>query len=359
MDIPAEISFIQTNCEKLIENSKVITAISSLIRIDLTYTDYKKLSVCFRYPEKYPDNSILIELKSKTLSPKLLQCLTTMGDLKAKEYLGKPQIIHVTSFLATYLTENSLCVVYDEIANLKKLLADTSGSEIKLKQKTSCVSLCASGGKYFFKTKVTVPKLYPAEGVSWNNFESNLPVVLVRFLNGQAKEISRKCVEPPLNPPKGAPPFTVQPSLYKTLSFLIEATNDFCIEICPICLQKCLPENPSDVILNDNDDMYVERVLCGHVYHQGCLKKYLREPPFVKAGKPCPALKRHARADTIPYSMTAAMANQNKKSKAPSTACSLPLHHDRWGLSPKLAEARWANKQARARELEEVKDFLQ
>lgn len=178
-------------------------------------------------------------------------------------------------------------------------------------------------------------------------------------MNGQAKEISRKCVEPPLNPPKGTPPFKIQPSLFKTLSFLIEATNDFCIEVCPICMQKCLPDNPDEVVLNDTDDMYVERVLCGHIYHQGCLKKYMREPPFVKSGKPCPALKRHARSDTIPFSIVEVMASQNKKSESLNTTCSIPLHHDRWGLSPKIAEARWANKQARARELEEVKDFLQ
>lgn len=129
--------------------------------------------------------------------------------------------------------------------------------------------------------------------------------------------------------------------MFKTLSFLIEATNDFCIEICPICGQKCLPENPSEIVLNDAEDSYVERVLCGHIYHQGCLKKYMREPPFIKSGKPCPALKRHARADALPYTMTETMANQNKKSKTPSTTCSIPLYHDRWGLAPKLAEARW------------------
>lgn len=76
----------------------------------------------------------------------------------------------MVAFLANYLTENSLCVAYDEIANLKKLLANTSSSsEIKLKQKSSCVSLCANGGKYFFKTKIMVPKVYPAECVRYGN----------------------------------------------------------------------------------------------------------------------------------------------------------------------------------------------
>lgn len=42
-----------------------------------------------------------------------------------------------------------------------------------------------------------------------------------------------------------------------------------------------------------------------------------------------------------------------------SSLCNIRLSHDRWGLSVKLAEARWAQQQARERELEEVKDFLQ
>lgn len=42
-----------------------------------------------------------------------------------------------------------------------------------------------------------------------------------------------------------------------------------------------------------------------------------------------------------------------------SDMCNIRLSHDRWGLSVKLAEARWAQQQARDRELEEVKDFLQ
>lgn len=35
------------------------------------------------------------------------------------------------------------------------------------------------------------------------------------------------------------------------------------------------------------------------------------------------------------------------------------MAHDRWVLNIQLAEARWAQQQARERELEEVKDFLQ
>lgn len=75
------------NCLNRIANSSPFQ-----VRVDLHYTDYKQLTICLRFPENYPDASILTELKSKTLSQKLLQCLTTMADLKAKEHLGKPQV---------------------------------------------------------------------------------------------------------------------------------------------------------------------------------------------------------------------------------------------------------------------------
>lgn len=39
--------------------------------------------------------------------------------------------------------------------------------------------------------------------------------------------------------------------------------------------------------------------------------------------------------------------------------CGIRISHDRWALNVKLAEARWAQQQARERELEEVIDFLQ
>lgn len=61
------------------------------VRVDLNYTDFKRIAICLRFPENYPNNRILVELKSKTLSPKLLQYLTTLCDEKAKEHLGKSQ----------------------------------------------------------------------------------------------------------------------------------------------------------------------------------------------------------------------------------------------------------------------------
>ena len=41
------------------------------------------------------------------------------------------------------------------------------------------------------------------------------------------------------------------------------------------------------------------------------------------------------------------------------TICGRRVYHEKWGLCERLAEARWAHEQARARELAEVTDFFQ
>ena len=39
-------------------------------------------------------------------------------------------------------------------------------------------------------------------------------------------------------------------------------------------------------------------------------------------------------------------------------ACNQRIYHEKWKVTPELAEARWAHEQAKNRELGEVVDFL-
>lgn len=257
--------------------------------------------------------------------------------------LGRPQIINLLKFAAKTLEENPLCICYDEIIQLKELIANTK-SELKLKQKKAQIYLSAKGGNYHFTLNVSVPLDYPFSRPTWDDFTTNFPGILCRFLNGQAKEIVRKCIEPPL---RGNPAdFKVKPSIYRTLGFIIRAVHDFHVELCPVCALKCLPEDPKDVVADENDDMFVERAFCGHLYHAKCLKKYFREPPFVENGKICAATSKHARPDGV------------GRGTKEGTGCGQRLLHDKWALDPKKAEQRWAHKLARDRELEEVMDFF-
>lgn len=299
---------------------------------------------------------MLIELKSKTLNDKILENLTkTCEDHCKTSLLGKPQILPLLKFLSKTLNDNPLCICYDEVVALKQLTVGTE-TEVKLKQKKSCVGLNARAEKYFFKLDAYIPPDYPHSRPEWSSFESNFPDMLTRYLNGQAKEIVRRCIEPPLREIKGAPPFVVKPSLEKAFSFLIKATHEFHTELCHVCKRKCLPKDPKDVVTDENDDNYVERAYCGHIYHSGCLKKYFCEPPFPEGGKLCLADKKHARPDNFGFkSQNVQKGTSNKKE---SKGCGQRLMHDKWALDPKKAEQRWAHKKARDRELEEVEDFF-
>lgn len=201
-----------------------------------------------------------------------------------------PQSLHVLKFIDNYLREHPLCIVYDEIAAIKSLLQrhNSDCGALKCSQKSSTVNFTASSGEYYYKAKFHISTAYPAECVQWPEHESNFPAPLVRYLDGQAREIARRCTEKPLRW-SNSMTFVPKPSLLATVKFLIEACADFPKEICPVCERDCLPHHASNVEQNDTRDQYVERVYCGHIYHQGCLKRYMREPPFPNGGKTCPA----------------------------------------------------------------------
>ena len=364
--IEFEIDEIRKLCENVVPNSKIIACTSAapapFLRVDIQENQhYRQFTVCLRFPVDYPQQTVLVELKSKTLSDKFLEGLTGVCEKKCQEYVGKPHCIKALQFLQQYVNDNRLCVCFDEIQQLRKDLGTAaSADQLKLKQKSAMVQFTARGGKYFYSVKAIIPDDYPMHCVELKGQETNLPDVLLRYLNGQSREIARQCVEPPLRLPKGKTlaDFKPVPSLYRALKFCLEATLAFHSEECPICQLLVLPHDPNDLEKNDNKDTYVERVYCGHLFHQGCLKKYLQEPPFPKGGKLCPAKKRHLRSDATYY------LGGSQGSKMPDItpdtggACGVRLAHDRWVVNVKMAESRWAQKQARQRELEEVVDFL-
>ncbi|KAM8715956.1 hypothetical protein ACLKA7_002920 [Drosophila subpalustris] len=369
--IERELSDIRVNCEKQLTNSKIITCNATLVRVDLLPDKpNRSMTVCLRFPEDYPQiSSILVELKSRAYSDKLLAELTRLIDEHAKEHLGKPQALLVLGFALQYLSDYPLCVCLDEIKQLRmdlksREISEDDGSQLKLRQRTSCVELIARGGQYLYRVTAFVPDDYPNQCVELRGQESNLPNVLVRYLNGQSREIARQCVEPPLRLNKDElANFRPVHSFYRTLKFCLEATRDFHLELCPICDNPVLQAKPETAVLDDRDDAFVERVYCGHLFHQGCLKLYLSEPPFPKGGKLCPAKRRHPRSDAQTYmgkgASAATTSTGSSSNKLDNGVCGIKLAHDRWVVNIKTAEARWAQKQARQRELEEVVDFLQ
>nr|CAD7432232.1 unnamed protein product [Timema monikensis] len=245
--------------------------------------------------------------------------------------------------------------------------------------------------------------------------ETNFPPLFLCFFTGQTKEIARQCVEPPLRSKgKQQPPFKPRPSLQPVVSFLVSAVKQLPHEKCQLCKQLCLPQDPQtnkvppplklsqikkggptlcswyqawfehlarlhgganlihpwfhdlagrerimsypirsgslasigwcpeqprvvygvlkelqdgEAEKDESADRHVERVYCSHLFHLECLITFMKTPPF-HGGKKCPT-------------------------------CGQRIYHDKWRLSEKITEDRWAHQQARERELKEVAEFLE
>ncbi|XP_045479314.1 uncharacterized protein LOC123684226 [Harmonia axyridis] len=319
-----ELAEVKCLCENVVQGSKLVSCVSSMVRVEIKRTQFKKIIVCLYFPREYPNSPILVELKSKTLSAHLLEKLTRSCEKEAEKYLHQPQILIVLKFLRKYIDETPLACCYDEINELK-LKLDQNQDEMKLRQKTSSIIFKVKRDRYFLECRIEIPDDYPLKKIEFEEVKTNFSAALNTHIIAQAKEIARKCVEPPLKKNKNEAPFQPTPSLKKTIEFLINCVKNFPQEKCQICDKLCLPENPALLELDEKSPNHIERVYCGHLLHSQCLLDFMKKPPF-----------------------------GNKKCKI----CGHKLCHFKWTLTDKLAENRWAHEQARERELAEVTDFF-
>lgn len=55
-------------------------------------TEHKQLNITCLFPEKYPNEPLVVELNSKTLAHKLLMGLTNVCEVETKKIVGQPQV---------------------------------------------------------------------------------------------------------------------------------------------------------------------------------------------------------------------------------------------------------------------------
>lgn len=322
--IEDEIDEVRRLCHNKVEGSRLITCVPALVRIQIRRTDAKQLTVSFQFPPEYPHVPVLLELKSNSLSSRLLAGLSSVCEKEAAALVGRPQILPVACFLRHFIDENPLCCCSDEVTSVKQVLALDSHDQLKLRQKHSSVSVTIQRAAYRVAATILIPEDYPQQRAATTLTECLLPAALQRWLSGQADEIARTCVEPPLRSPRAD--FRPKPSLLSVVRFLADEVTNFSSAVCPQCKQSALPDYPALCQQDGSHPLHVERVYCGHLYHFGCLVTYMKTPPF-SDGKLC-------------------------------HTCGKRIFHDKYKISPQLAEARWSQEQARKRELDEVIDFM-
>ena len=82
--------------------------------LDIEYffrkTDQKQLNIILQFPANYPDDTIVTELTSKTMSEKLLAGLIKMCDEEAKKKVGQKQV-HPNLFITLLLGSKPISVL--------------------------------------------------------------------------------------------------------------------------------------------------------------------------------------------------------------------------------------------------------
>lgn len=327
MDVIAEeLKDVKERVTKIIENTELIGCNRQLVQIKIVKTPHKQLLAQFQFPDGYPGSPILIELKSKVFPVKVLCLLNERCDEEAKKIVGRAQIISMMKFISKFLDDNPLMVCSEEVSFIKKKLVDAQ-DDLKIRQKNGVLRYRIAQDRYFLDVKIAVPYHYPVQPISIEKKDSNFPKLLDTHFIAESIEIARRCVEPPLKKDPRAQPFEPQPSLKKVVCHLVQDfVKKYPISICKICKRKALPEDPKNCIEDEADDNFIVWIYCGHIYHTGCLDTYMKTPPFT-GGKKC-------------------------------LDCGKRIYHDKWNITPKLAEDRWAHQEARKREIEEVSDFL-
>ncbi|XP_021913994.1 uncharacterized protein LOC110827050 [Zootermopsis nevadensis] len=89
--IDDELQEVNKLCQHVITGSKLVSCVQTMVRVEIRRTAFKHIVACIQFPSDYPRSPLLIELKSKTLSDKLLDGLTNVCEQEAKKILGKPQ----------------------------------------------------------------------------------------------------------------------------------------------------------------------------------------------------------------------------------------------------------------------------
>ena len=325
-----ELSDIKERVKHNVHFAEVQKYHDNVLWVTISRTPRVTLDCTILFTEYYPQDPLIIQLKSKTLSEELLKGLVKLLDENCKKYVGQYQVVIQMKFLSDYLVDNLFCCCFDEFQKIKREVC-SDFVELKPKQKKGVAQFKIKCRGHQSLVKITVPVNYPNEAVAIDlkEFESTLPQYLTNPILKQAVEEVRKCVEPPLNLKllKGKP-FEIKPSFYHVVKFLIvDSLLLFKQTECKLCGEPAFPDNPNEVRTYERDPMYVERVYCGHIFHFGCLHKLINTPPF----------------------------NENKQ----CPVCKLTIYHERWKETPQVLADRWAHKQAKQRELEEVIDFLQ
>ena len=358
-------------------------------------------------PDTYPKDMPRFDITSTALSDAACRKIETgcaAAADKAREAGKNQAVLHALKFASEFARTNVLVAAFDELTRLPSEIkkADPACKLLQAAATTGDVRVLAAKGKYRAEFKLVVPANYPAEPVKTTALHHNFPAEFVASWEAQAKGRAELKADPgrastlaasAARLPSGragagtsekarkgpvqsdtsarmasklsselkerteaerrarmerAAKSEPQPHLLEIAMYLIrDCACQLAGEKCPLCQNSLLPTNPptlakpkasaapaapaadgpgsaSGGVVLSSGQFGVERLVCGHYYHDACLADWFKEPPFDKRCLVCNAAARH----------------------------------HKYNESVALLEQRWAKRQERLREMDEIGQLM-
>lgn len=110
------------------------------------HTEFKQLTICSQFPKDYPNGILLLEIRSKTVSDKLIEGLVRVCEQELEKHRGEKQLMTLVKFINNFIVSNPFLVCSNELSFIKKDLT-REGDEIKIKQKSGTIHYKAFDGR--------------------------------------------------------------------------------------------------------------------------------------------------------------------------------------------------------------------
>ncbi|GMH32881.1 hypothetical protein BSKO_00715 [Bryopsis sp. KO-2023] len=362
---------------QVLPQDQLKSCVIDMVQVAVNVTNWRSLTLYLRFPDAYPQETLNIDIVSRTLSAELMSKVKAAAEKESAKHLGQEQVLPVANLVRSFMETNRLAPAYEDIKEIQALLADTPCTLKSSKEKTGTVHIILREEKYFLDLKFSLPKDYPERMVEIHLNDGNLPSEVQSTMLTQAEEKGRRLAEAPKVGQVGGPSVgregagtgqsskaeklaqnqslqsrkmqgnlqasaeearrkaealqkrledehVAKPSLYPVVKYLLEdCLRAVAAGKCLICKKRLIPGDPSKVGKIPKD-MVTFRLYCGHMYHFKCVEEYLSSPPF---GKGC-------------------------------MSCGTKIQHRKLVTNEKVLEQRWMQQEARAREIADVADFM-
>eukprot|EP01026_Neomeris_dumetosa_P064044 TRINITY_DN6085_c0_g1_i16.p1 TRINITY_DN6085_c0_g1~~TRINITY_DN6085_c0_g1_i16.p1 ORF type:complete len:287 (-),score=31.15 TRINITY_DN6085_c0_g1_i16:329-1165(-) len=123
--------------------------IADVLTVEVIATKWRTTSIKIQFPNKYPEEELILEFISKTLSPDLILKLRSAATGESKKRIGGRQLIDVVAFVKTFLENNLLLVAFDDLQEIRRLFEGGEPEMKSVQERSGIVHVLLKEGDYF------------------------------------------------------------------------------------------------------------------------------------------------------------------------------------------------------------------